>query len=143
VGGLSLGAGAALGGAIGGALAQGWGPFGRRLVNRLMGVQELTVEDSVLFVIADWQLRLMLALEQRGHGAVAGVAQPGAALPQAATESLADAIEAVQAARGHPEWAERGGWFGRGDDDDRREAVDAAATALRAAASQALPIMAG
>lgn len=114
-GGLSLGAGTALGGAIGGvlggALAQGWGPLGRRLANRLRGVQELSVEDSVLYVLADWLLRLLLALEQRGHGAAAPASAPAntaAALPPDATRALVQALRAAQPARGHAEWAETG-----------------------------------
>ena len=66
VAGISLGAGAALGGAIGGALSQGWGPLGRKLANRVRGVQELSVEDGVLYLLADRQLQLLRALEQRG-----------------------------------------------------------------------------
>ncbi|MBT2326599.1 GTPase/DUF3482 domain-containing protein [Variovorax paradoxus] len=103
--GLSLGAGAALGGAIGGALSQGLGPLGRKLANKLRDVQELTVEDRVLFVIASWQLRLLRALEQRGHAAVDRIAAGAdAAGTEAARRPLAEVVRAAQPARSHPDW---------------------------------------
>ncbi len=111
--GLSLGAGAALGGAIGGALSQGFGPLGRKLVNRLRDLHELTVEDSVLLVVAAWQLKLLRALELRGHAAVERIAAEDAAqAPEAARRPLAELVRAAQPARGHPDWenAARARW---------------------------------
>ena len=107
--GLSLGAGAALGGAIGGALSQGFGPLGRKLANKLRDVHELTVEDRVLVVLAAWQLKLLRALEQRGHAAVDRIAAPtstDAPLSdvEAARRPLADLVRAAQPARSHPDW---------------------------------------
>jgi hypothetical protein len=103
--GLSLGAGAALGGAIGGAVSQGLGPLGRKLANKLRDVHELTVEDRVLFVIAAWQLKLVRALEQRGHAAVDRIAAgTPAAAPEAARRPLAELVRAAQPARSHPAW---------------------------------------
>ncbi|RZL87156.1 MAG: DUF3482 domain-containing protein, partial [Variovorax sp.] len=55
--GLSLGAATALGASIGGAVSQGWGPMGRKLGNLLRSVQELTVEDRVLYLLLAWQLQ--------------------------------------------------------------------------------------
>ncbi|MDM0011936.1 GTPase/DUF3482 domain-containing protein [Variovorax sp. J22P168] len=106
--GLSLGAGAALGGAIGGALSQGWGPLGRKLANRLRDLRELTIEDRVLFVLADWQLRLQRALERRGHAAIERIAagsngQAGQA-GEADARLLAEAVRAAQPARSHADW---------------------------------------
>ncbi|OUM03017.1 GTPase/DUF3482 domain-containing protein [Variovorax sp. JS1663] len=103
--GLSLGAGAALGGAIGGALSQGFGPLGRKLANRLRDLRELTVEDSVLLVLAAWQLKLLRALELRGHAAVERIAAGGAAQDlDAARRPLAELVRAAQPARSHPDW---------------------------------------
>jgi len=100
--GLSLGTGAALGGAIGGAMSQGLGPLGRKLANKLRDVHELTVEDRVLFVLMGWQLRLLRALEYRGHAAVAriGADSHDGIDPRA----LADVVRAAQPARSHPDW---------------------------------------
>lgn len=107
--GLSLGAGAALGGAIGGAVAQGWGPLGRKLLNKLRDVQELTVEDRVLQVLVAWQLRLVDALEHRGHAATQRIAT-GALVPtdmdppKQQHDMLRAIIRAAQPARSHPDW---------------------------------------
>lgn len=98
--GLSLGAGAALGGAIGGALSQGWGPFGRKLANMLRDVQELSIEDSVLVVLAAWQLQLAQALERRGHAAIERIAIDRSG----AERDVATAVRAARPARSHPEW---------------------------------------
>jgi hypothetical protein len=100
--GLSLGAGAALGGAIGGALSQGLGPLGHKLANKLRDVHELTVEDRVLFVLMDWQLRLLQALEHRGHAAMEriGAGEDSGFDPRA----LAETVRTAQPARSHPDW---------------------------------------
>ena len=103
--GLSLGAGAALGGAIGGALSQGWGPLGRKLANKLRDVRELTVEDPVLFLLAQWQLRLLRVLEQRGHAAMDRIDANGAAPAGGTAErAIAQLVRAARPARSHPEW---------------------------------------
>lgn len=68
-GGLSLGA-AALVGATAGGLWQGAERFGKRLWGRLQGYQELSLEDSVLRLLALRQLSLVDALERRGHAAL-------------------------------------------------------------------------
>ena len=101
--GLSLGAGAALGGAIGGAVSQGLGPMGRKLVNKLRDVHELTVEDRVLFVLAAWQLELLRALAARGHAAVDRIASGPGEPSAAARRALAELVRAAQPARSHPE----------------------------------------
>ncbi len=100
--GMSLGTGAALGGAIGGAMSQGWGPMGRKLANKLRDVHELTVESRVLFVLMGWQLRLLRALEHRGHAAVDRIATSA----ETATDqrALVELVRAAQPARSHPDW---------------------------------------
>lgn len=135
VGGISLGAGAALGGAIGGALAQGWGPLGRQLANRLRGVHELTVEDSVLFVLADWQLQLLRALEQRGHAALRRIDHAGSQGPagQAANnQALARIVQSARPARSHPAWENSR----RGEGAERRALVGQVAQQVQQAAAQ-------
>jgi len=101
--GLSLGAGAALGGAIGGAVAQGWSPLGRKLLNKLRDVQELTVEDRVLQVLVAWQLKLVDALERRGHAATQRIVT-GKDRATGRDEALRAIVRAAQPARSHPEW---------------------------------------
>jgi hypothetical protein len=130
VGGTSLGAFAALGGAIGGALAQGPGPLGRQLANKLRGVHELTVDNSVLFVLAERQLGLLRALEQRGHAALRRI-EPQAADHAARNQALARIVQAAQPARSHPEWADS-----RRDTADRRARVSDIAQQLQQALVQ-------
>ena len=103
--GLSLGAGAALGGAIGGAVSQGWGPFGRKLLNMMRDVRELSIEDSVLVVMAAWQIQLAQALERRGHAATERIAIDGNA-----DRDVATAVRAARPARSHPEWESTPRW---------------------------------
>ncbi|MEJ8810091.1 GTPase/DUF3482 domain-containing protein [Variovorax ureilyticus] len=100
--GLSLGTGAALGGAIGGAMSQGLGPLGRKLANKLRDVHELTVEDRVLFVLMGWQVRLLRALEYRGHAAVDRIGADGPVGID--RHALADVVRTAQPARSHPDW---------------------------------------
>lgn len=101
--GLSLGAATALGASIGGAVSQGWGPMGRKLGNLLRDVQELTVEDRVLYVLLAWQLQLVRALEQRGHAATGRIpARPVEATGSAAAVNAM--LRAARPARGHPDW---------------------------------------
>ena len=100
--GLSLGTGAALGGAIGGAMSQGLGPLGRKLANKLRDVHELTVEDRVLFVLLAWQLRLLRALEYRGHAAVDRIGSDNH--DGIDHSALAEVVHTAQPARSHPDW---------------------------------------
>ena len=121
--GLSLGAGTTLGATIGGAASGGWRPLWRKLENRLHGVQELTAEDALLALLADHLTSLVRTLEQRGHAAMHRVRlheRPPDAPP---AEALRTVLNALDAARGHPEW-ERGS-RGRGDGDADRQALEA------------------
>src|SRR5690606_5894004 len=67
-GGMSLGAGTLVGAAVGG-LWQTAGRYGNRLMGRLKGERELTVDDAVLRLLALRQRWLVAALEARGHAA--------------------------------------------------------------------------
>jgi len=102
--GLSLGAATALGAAIGGMASQGWGQLGRRLANKMRGVQELTLENEVLFVLAAQMSDLLLALELRGHAAQERIAT-SAGEGGEASAGLKRLVSELQTARGHPEWA--------------------------------------
>jgi small GTP-binding protein len=65
-GGLSLGAAAALGAALG-ALVSGSRTHGKRLADRLRGFTELRVNDATLRLLALRQIELIRALLRRGH----------------------------------------------------------------------------
>ena len=131
-GGLSLGAGAALGGAIGGAVSQGIGPLGRKLFNALRDVHELSVDDGVLLVLADWQLALVRALEQRGHAATSRI-RTAADRGIEHSGLLAAAVRATSPARSHPEWARAAGRRRADNTFQRRQAVSEAARRLAGA----------
>ena len=108
VAGVSLGAGAVVGGAVGGLVTQGWRQFGNKLVNKMRGVQELSLENELLLVAAAHLLQVLRALEQRGHAAsrkiMAGTADGGgqAAVPDAAMRQL---VALAQPARSHARWS--------------------------------------
>jgi hypothetical protein len=128
VGGLTLGAAAALG-AIAGGLWQTFGHYGERIAAKLRGHRELTVDDAILRIVALRQRELLAALEGRGHAAMTPI-EVGGGSPASgdATGSrllVAEATDpvtrqwrtgslpgALSRARAHPEWAR-----GEGDDD--------------------------
>src|SRR5690606_11568020 len=71
-GGLSLGA-AALVGALAGGLWQGADRLGKRVMGRVQGFREITVDDAVLRLLALRQIALIRALQRRGHAARAPI----------------------------------------------------------------------
>ena len=123
-GGLTLGAAAALGALAGG----GWQAvrqFGDRVLDTLRGQRELSVDDAILRLLALRQLRLIEALEARGHAAVAPIRLVDPHVRQWREGAIP---EPLQRARAHPEWsgllsASRG-------DAAREEAVAALALLL-------------
>jgi hypothetical protein len=95
--GLSLGAATALGAAVGGVASQGWSQVPRKLMHRLQGAEELSVEDTVLLALADSLVRLISALERRGHAATAQLHIPAAVAGPGTLQAL---VQALSAARG-------------------------------------------
>ncbi|MBT9490944.1 MAG: GTPase/DUF3482 domain-containing protein [Paucibacter sp.] len=94
--GLSLGAAASVGAALGGVASQGFGAMGRSLSNKLRGVAELSLEDPVLLLLVAQQLSLLRALERRGHAALEVLkASTDLALSEALTVKLLAAFGAV------------------------------------------------
>src|SRR5690606_12318955 len=70
--GLSLGTAALIGGVLG-SVWQGTDKLGKRLYGRLQGYHEITVEDSILRLLAIRAHQLIRALELRGHADMAPV----------------------------------------------------------------------
>ena len=131
-GGLSLGAAALLGAAVGGAW-QGANQWGKRLVGKLTGHAEMTVDDPVLHLLGLRQLALVRALECRGHAALqpieadvmartslavpaalageplqagSGRAVPGAGqVPEPLRRLPSDVQRMLDEARGNPGWS--------------------------------------
>lgn len=110
--GISLGAATLLGAAAGG-LWQGADKLGRRMLGRLKGYQELSVDDAVLRLLAIRQLALVQALERRGHAAQgpiqleslpvdAGAAPDNGALSAWRSGRLSNEL---REARSQPQWS--------------------------------------
>jgi hypothetical protein len=118
--GLSLGTGTVLGAAIGGVVGQGWGQLPRKLRNRVLSIEELTLQDDVLAVLADGLLQLAHRLQARGHAAVEPLAvrlAPG----ESYRAELKALLSELTPARSHPEWEHTHG--STADTDARREAL--------------------
>ncbi|MBS7662883.1 GTPase/DUF3482 domain-containing protein [Pseudomonas lalucatii] len=101
VGGITLGAAALLGALAGGGL-QTARNYGGRLLGKLRGGHELTVDDAVLRLLALRQGQLLEALAARGHAATATLRL---APPDAAQWRDAPLPEPLRKARAHPEWS--------------------------------------
>ncbi|MWV15083.1 DUF3482 domain-containing protein [Pseudomonas sp. L-22-4S-12] len=101
VGGLSLGAAAVIGALAGGGL-QTARNYGRRLLGKLKGQRELTVDDGVLRLLALRQRLLLAALNARGHAATTAIQLD---TPQDKSWREAKLPEALRKARAHPEWS--------------------------------------
>eukprot|EP01132_Coremiostelium_polycephalum_P022018 gene22018-26129_t len=101
VGGLTLGA-AALAGAIAGGALQTARSYGSRLLGKIKGQRELTVDDSVLRLLALRQRQLLKALNLRGHAAIHSIKVD---TPQDKTWREGKLPEALNKARAHPQWS--------------------------------------
>ena len=110
--GLSLGTGMLIGAAAGG-LWQGVERFGGRLIGKLRGYREITVDDAVLRLLALRQRQLVAALERRGHAAREPVRLDQPADDAWRSGRLPDALKE---ARSRPEWSA----LNKGHDDDER-----------------------
>ena len=106
--GMSLGAATALGAAIGGAVSQGWGQAPRMLRNKFMGIEELTLDNGVLVLLADKLTHLCQVLQARGHAAQDPI-ELRLAPSSAYRKALLQLLEPLQQARAHPEWEHRSG----------------------------------
>ncbi|AOE82749.1 GTPase/DUF3482 domain-containing protein [Pseudomonas sp. TCU-HL1] len=101
VGGLTLGAAAALGAIAGGAW-QTFGHYGERLLGKLKGQRELTVDDAILRLLALRQRQLLAALDARGHAAFEAVRID---TPEEKQWREGKLPAALGKARAHPEWS--------------------------------------
>src|SRR5690606_11006850 len=113
--GLSRGTAALIGG-VPGSVWQSTDKLGKRLYGRMQGFHEITVEDSILRLLAIRAHQLIRALELRGHADMA----PVQISMQAAQEELKEQAlpEQLQEARSHPEWSRLGDHFSPGSRRD-------------------------
>lgn len=101
VGGLTMGAAAALGAVIGGS-AQTLRNYGERLKGKLKGQRELTVDDAVLRLLALRQQQLLAALDVRGHAAMDAISLNA---PQETLWRQGKLPAPLNVARAHPQWS--------------------------------------
>jgi len=101
MGGMTLGAGTAIGALAGGGL-QVFRQFGDRLFGG-SGVRNVAVDDGVLRLLALRELHLVKALEARGHAAIEPIHGFAARSEQLREGKLPSVLSS---ARQHPEWAE-------------------------------------
>lgn len=109
--GLSLGAGVTLGATVGAVASQGFGALGRKLVNKARGILELSLENEVLWVAARQLFGLLAALERRGH-AMQDKIRSAQTDDRFIEEQLTKFVAALQPARGY---ASSGGEISRTD----------------------------
>ncbi len=126
VGGITLGA-AALLGAIAGGGAQTARHYGNRLLGKLKGQRELSVDDAVLRLLALRQRQLLAVLATRGHAATEAIRL---ATPQDQGWREGKLPEALQRCRAHPEWSSLNPGA-RLQDGERQTALDELQTELR------------
>jgi hypothetical protein len=119
VGGITLGA-AALLGAIAGGGAQTARHYGNRLLGKLKGQRELTVDDAVLRLLALRQRQLLAALASRGHAATEAIRL---AAPQDQSWREGKLPEALVRCRAHPQWSSLNPGA-RLAEDERRQVLD-------------------
>lgn len=101
VGGITLGAAAALGALAGGG-AQTARHYGERLLGKIRGARELSVDDAILRLLALRQLALLEALQARGHAATQTL-QLGT--PDTQRWRDGKLPEPLRKARAHPRWS--------------------------------------
>lgn len=101
VGGITLGAVTLLGALAGGG-AQTARHYGNRLLGKLKGQRELSVDDAVLRLLALRQRQLLSALAARGHAAVEAIRLEA---PQAQDWCAGRLPAPLPRARAHPEWS--------------------------------------
>ncbi|WP_219062891.1 GTPase/DUF3482 domain-containing protein [Pseudomonas sp. UMAB-08] len=101
VGGITLGA-AALVGAIAGGALQTARSYGSRLLGKLKGQRELTIDDAVLRLLALRQRQLLQALDLRGHAAMDRITL---STPQNKAWREGKLPDSLQKARAHPQWS--------------------------------------
>jgi hypothetical protein len=101
VGGITLGAAALVGALAGGAL-QTARSYGSRLLGKLKGQRELTLDDNVLRLLALRQRQLLQALNLRGHAAMERIELDS---PQDKSWREGKLPDALHKARAHPQWS--------------------------------------
>ncbi len=124
-GGLTFGA-ATLIGALAGGSAQTARHYGNRLLGRFRGYRELTVDESVLCLLALRQRQLLTALATRGHAAQQRIHLES---PQAQDWQQGRLPDILERARGRPEWSALNPGF-RAGQTERQQTLESLADTL-------------
>lgn len=125
VGGVTLGA-AALVGAIAGGALQTARSYGSRLLGKIKGHRELTLDEAVLRLLALRQKHLLLALGVRGHAAMQSIEL---ASPDDKAWRQGKLPVALHKARAHPQWSSLNS-HPRLNQAERQEAIDGLARVI-------------
>uniref|UniRef100_UPI0028AD2B6A DUF3482 domain-containing protein n=1 Tax=Pseudomonas sp. TaxID=306 RepID=UPI0028AD2B6A len=100
--------------------------YGNRLLDKLKGQRELTVDDAVLRLLALRQRQLLAALATRGHAATEAIRLDAAQDDSWRKGKLPDALGK---ARAHPEWSSLNPGA-RLEQAERQEAIDVLSNGL-------------
>lgn len=122
--GLSLGTGMAIGAIAGGAW-KAIDRWGDRVLGQLRGFRELTVDPSILQLLALRQMQLLNGLERRGHATLSPLRLAHA--PHLSIEHPT-LTKTISLARAHPDWSSIGDHFS--DSPARQRAIEALAREL-------------
>lgn len=122
--GLSLGTGMAIGAIAGGAW-KAIDRWGDRVLGQIRGFRELTVDQSILQLLALRQMQLLNGLEHRGHATLNPLR-----LEQASQLSLENPTltKSISLARAHPDWSSISDDFN--DSPARQRAIEVLAQGL-------------
>lgn len=122
--GLSLGTGMAIGAIAGGAW-KAIDRWGDRVLGKMRGFRELTVDQSILQILALRQIQLLNRLEHRGHAALTPLRLEHA--PHLSLENPT-LTKIMTLARAHPDWSSIGDDFN--DSPARQRAIEMLARGL-------------
>ncbi len=122
--GLSLGTGMAIGAIAGGAW-KAIDRWGDRVLGKMRGFRELTVDQSILQIMALRQIQLLNRLEHRGHAALTPLRLEHA--PHLSLENPT-LTKIMTLARAHPDWSSIGDDFN--DSPARQRAIEMLARGL-------------
>jgi hypothetical protein len=125
VGGVTLGA-AALVGAIAGGALQTARSYGGRLLGKIKGHRELTVDEAVLRLLALRQGHLLFALGVRGHASIHSLEL---AAPEDKAWREGNLPDALKRARAHPQWSSLNP-HPKLNQAERQEAIDGLAATI-------------
>ncbi len=104
--GTSLGAASAIGATIGGVVSAGWGQVLHKVSNIFRGNKDLTLDDKALIDLICNMVRLVKAIEIRGHASMDKVEASSDPTPEAMTR-IREVAEALKTARSDPKWERR------------------------------------